>query len=302
LSGSWARRTERLRYSSGLIIAELVVPIKTSMTNRDDGRLFSDSGVIPDSSLSLAELINRREAAHFALNFYPDAREGGGTFVPMRPPRRGVGVKGYALDPQRSAEEAARRARGRIRRYCATHRLNRLGTLTFAGAGCHDQRELRTYVSAFFRQLRLGIGDKPLPYVWVPEWHATDHGLHVHFAVGQYIRRSLIESSWPYGFVHIKLLGDLPVGSGSLGEARKAAGYLSKYVSKSFSDERRIEGLHRYDLAQGFIPKVERIIGTSPRAVIALASERFGSRPVIEWTSADEPNWRGGIAFWAQWN
>jgi hypothetical protein len=240
-------------------------------------------------------------SAYFSLNLYPDAREGGGTFVPTLPYPRGFGIKGHAANPERSAEEAARRAKGRIRRYCSTHRLNRLGTLTFAGAGCHDQRQLRTYVGEFFRQLRFGLGDKPFPYVWVPEWHTTDHGLHVHFAVGQYIPRSLIESAWPHGFVHIKLLGDLPVGSGPLGESRKAAGYLSKYVAKSFLDTKRIDGLHRYDIAQGFTPSVERITGTSAFALIALASERFGAWPTYEWSSADEPDWHGGIAFWAQW-
>lgn len=240
-------------------------------------------------------------SAYFSLNLYPDAREGGGTFVPTLPYARGFGIKGHAVNPERSAEEAARRAKGRIRRYCATHQLNRLGTLTFAGEGCHDQRQLRTYVGEFFRQLRTGLGEKPFPYVWVPEWHTTDHGLHVHFAVGQYIPRSLIESAWPHGFVHIKLLGDLPVGSGPLGESRKAAGYLSKYVAKSFLDTKRIDGLHRYDIAQGFTPQVERITGTSPYALIALASDRFGAWPTYEWSSADEPDWHGGIAFWAQW-
>ncbi len=44
----------------------------------------------------------------------------------------------------------------------------------------------------------------------------------------------MIERAWGHGFVHIKLLSDLPVGSTSLPEARRAAGYLSKYVSKSF--------------------------------------------------------------------
>ena len=61
---------------------------------------------------------------------------------------------------------------------------------------------------------------RPLAYLWTAEWHKTGHGLHVHFAIGEYIRRSLIEQSWAHGFVHIKLLGDLPVGDrdGSSGQ------------------------------------------------------------------------------------
>lgn len=65
------------------------------------------------------------------------------------------------------------------------------------------------------------------------EWHKSGHGLHAHFAVGRYIGRRKIEQAWGRGFVHIKLLGDLPVESTSLHEARLAARYLSKYVSKT---------------------------------------------------------------------
>lgn len=83
-------------------------------------------------------------------------------------------------------------------------------------------------MGGFFRELRAGLGHPALPYLWSAEWHKSDHGLHVHFAVGRFVPRHLIEGAWGRGFVHIKLLGDLPVGSGSLEEARKAAGYLSK--------------------------------------------------------------------------
>ena len=54
--------------------------------------------------------------------------------------------------------------------------------------------------------------------------------------------------------MHIKLIGDLPVGSGALEEARQAARYLAKYVSKNVADE-RVPRLHRYEVAQGFQPR-----------------------------------------------
>ena len=63
------------------------------------------------------------------------------------------------------------------------------------------------------------------PYVWVPQWHPGGHGLHAHFAVGRFVPRGLIERAWGHGFVHIKLLDGLPVGSGALAEARLAARY-----------------------------------------------------------------------------
>jgi len=79
-----------------------------------------------------------------------------------------------------------------VRRYCAANRLNRLGTLTYAGKGCHDPGELRADVGSFFKGLRGQLGPKPIPYLWAPEWHPGGHGLHVHFAVGRFIKQSLI--------------------------------------------------------------------------------------------------------------
>ena len=50
------------------------------------------------------------------------------------------------------------------------------------------------------------------------------------------------------GVVHVKLIGDLPAGSGALEEARRAAGYLAKCVSKNIADE-RVPRLHGYEMA-----------------------------------------------------
>ena len=159
----------------------------------------------------------------WALTLYEQAREAGGMFRSSlaRPkpkkPTPGVGGGGDgegavvvqpALDPVRSAEEAARRARSKCRRYCAANRLNRLGTLTYAGAGCHDPLALRADVAVFFRELRELLGGNAFAYLWTAEWHPGGHGLHVHFAVGRYIKRSLIDQAWGHGFPHIKLLGD----------------------------------------------------------------------------------------------
>jgi hypothetical protein len=148
--------------------------------------------------------------------------------------------------------------------------LNRFGTLTYGPPRCSDPKELRPHVADFFRQMRDGLGGKPLPYVWVPELHKDGVHFHVHFAVGRYVPRDLIDTSWGRGWVSIKLLGDLPVGSGRLAEARKAAGYLSKYVSKAFTDPAlRVPGMHRYDLAQGFQPVATRLVGRTADDVCA---------------------------------
>jgi len=236
--------------------------------------------------------------AYWSFNLYPEAGEGGGCFVPSfrRDP-----VGGGAPDLERSRSEAARRARGRLRRYCAANRLNRFATLTYAGAGCFEQEQVRADVGEFFRGLRRGLGGRPLPYAWAPEWHPGGHGLHVHFAVGRYVKRELIRDVWARGITHIKLIGDLPVGSGALEEARVAARYLAKYVSKSVGDE-RVPRLHRYEVAQGFQPSRLQLAADSDEAVIEQACERMGGvLPSIVWRSSEQEGWLAPPAYWCAW-
>lgn len=240
------------------------------------------------------------EPAGWWLTATPAAAEAGGSFLYQRGRRPPLVAGLPAADPERSRAEAARRARGRVRRYCAANRLNRLGTLTYADA-CHDVHQFRADIAGFFRRLRAARGGKAFPYLWVPEWHPGGHGLHGHFAVGQFIPRGLIEAAWGHGFISIKLLSDLPVGSGTLEESRRAAGYLSKYVVKSFDDDRP-KGLHRFDVAQDFQPERVRVYGrTSDEALAAAAALMGSSVPVRLWDSRGEPSWQGPPAVWASW-
>lgn len=237
----------------------------------------------------------------WVLSLVPAAGEGGGSFVASVPVRRERAV-GPAGDPERAVAEAARRARREIRRYCVANGLNRLGTLTYAGEGCHDERQLRVEVGEFFRALRRLLGGDPLAYLWVPEWHKSGHGLHVHFAVGRFVKRSLIEAAWGRGFVHITLLSDLPVGSGRMAEARRAAGYLAKYVGKDFAEAGRTSGLHRYEIAQGFRPVVERVWAPTFEGLLDAASVRMGARPARVWQSSEVEDWQGPPAVWVAWD
>jgi hypothetical protein len=231
----------------------------------------------------------------WSLSLYPEAGEAGASFV--RPPSGGGPRRS---DRERSKVEAARRARSKVRRYCAANRLNRLGTLTYAGAGCHHGRDFRGHIGEFFRNLRGELGGEAFAYVWTAEWHKSGHGLHAHFAVGRYIARSRIEAAWGRGFVHIKLLGDLPVGSSAWDEARLAARYLSKYVGKDF-DAKRAAGLHRYDVAQGFQPRKVRIRGRSVDVVLAGAAQQMGRRPAQLHRSEDIEGYDGPPWVWASW-
>jgi hypothetical protein len=249
------------------------------------------------TNVSLRSLARPDSGWHFSL--YPEAGEGGGSFHGSVRRATSFVPAGKASNPERSRHEAGRRARSRLRRYCAANRLNRMGTLTYSGEGCHDPQQVREDLGIFFRNLRTSVG--PLPYAWVPEWHPGGHGLHAHFAVGQYIRRQAINEAWGRGFVHIKLIGDLPTGSGSLSEARIAASYLSKYVAKTFQDSRSLMGLHRYDVAQGFQPIVVALSGNSSVDVINQASEKMHASPLTQWLSSGETEWEGPPAVWAQW-
>jgi hypothetical protein len=204
-----------------------------------------------------------------------------------------------AAEPERAREEAARRARAKVRRYCAHNGLSRFWTLTYPGRGCHDPLELRSDLSGFFRGLRAALGGEALPYVWVPEWHKT-HGLHAHFALGQYVHKSLIRVTWDRGFVKGKLLSDQPVGSGTREASRVAAGYLSKYVSKTF-DSPQLFGRHRYDVAQGFQPSKHRLTGASADELLEKACAVMGGRPMRSWSSAQVEDWNRPPAVWFAW-
>lgn len=257
-----------------------------------------------DGGTSAASREVLRLPAWWSLNVCCAAGEASGAFI-RSAARRDYVPRGAAADPDRSAREAARRARSKLRLYCAANRLNRLGTLTYAGDGCHDPVQVRSDAGEFFRALRDQLGGDPFAYVWVPEWHPGGHGLHLHFAVGRFVPRGEIARAWGRGFVHIKLLGGLPVGSGPLAEARVAAGYLSKYVAKSFTQsdsQSRPAGLHRYELAEGFTPQRVRLRGRSDADVLRQAMDMFGGAfPERVWVSGSKPDWAGPPAVWAQW-
>jgi hypothetical protein len=230
------------------------------------------------------------------FTLYPDAGEGGGSFRSGASAPPGEGSDG----PGDSREDAARRAKRKVRQYCAANRLNRLGTLTYAGEGQHDPGALRSEVGAFFRRLRNDLGEA-FPYLWVPEWHKSGHGLHAHFAVGRFIGVRSVERAWGHGFVHIKLLGNLPVGSGTYGEARLAARYLAKYIGKDLGAEGTARR-HRYEVGEGFQPRAVTLDGSTSDEVLAWAETVMGRPPGHLWRSRDQEDWDGPPAVWASWD
>lgn len=246
--------------------------------------------------------------ACWRLTLYPDAGEAGGSFrssirrATPPPPRRvqdGPNRPDFIPEPDvlRSQQSAAARARGKIRRYAAANGLDRLGTLTYATAN-FDALAVRRDAGDFFKALRAAQGGQPMPYLWVPERHKSD-AFHLHFAVGSFIPRKVIESSWGRGFVHIKRLQPAGGFDNSLDGSRIAARYLSKYVAKTFEND--MAGLHRYEVAQGFQPRSLTYEGATDGEVIGWAVDVMGREPQTLWRSGDNEDWQGPPARWLQW-
>lgn len=164
----------------------------------------------PDGPLARARLARQARGA-WSFRLYPDALEGGGCWVPAsREPSVRIPLDD-ASDSPRSALEGARRARASVRRYVVANRCDKLITLTYRGAGCHDPARFVADIAAFWVELRRLMGAGVGPYLWVPEWHPKGHGLHAHAGLATYVPVRLIRAAWPHGErVDVKRLSGTP--------------------------------------------------------------------------------------------
>ena len=125
--------------------------------------------------------------------------------------------------------------------------------------------------------------------------------LHVHFAADRFITRGALTNAWSHGFVHIKLIGDLPVGSGVRGEARRAGRYLAKYAAKDAVAGGQPAGLHRYEVGQGFQPPSMSIDAATADEALEWATLLMGGEPEYVWRSRDQEGWDRPPAIFASW-
>ena len=154
--------------------------------------------------------------------------------------------------------------------------------------------------AVFFRGLRRELGEA-FPYLWVPEWHPGGHGLHVHFAVGRYVKRTLIRECGVRGSCTSSCSVICRSGRGR--SRRRGWRPLPGQVRrrKAVEDEREA-GLHRYEVAQGFQPESIELHGPT-----ASGCDRAG-------VGADGPGAVAGLALveggglaraagcWAAWS
>jgi hypothetical protein len=226
---------------------------------------------------------------------YPDAAEAVGTFQGVAAIPRSFGTNPPGAD---SALVAARRARSQVRRYCAANRLVYLWTATYAPTedARLEPRLVREDVRRFFRRLRRELG-RAFPYLWTTEWHSTGHGLHVHFAVGERIKHATVRTAWGRG--HVWVSARPRDGLKRVETARRVARYIAKYLVK---DHGALDGLHRYDVAQGFRPRERVFVANTAEAALLAAIREMGVGPARHWTSRDSSDWAGPPAIWAGWD
>jgi hypothetical protein len=213
------------------------------------------------------------------------AREGAEDEASRSP--ESVGEDRRVPSPSENRERAARRARGRLRRYVVTNALTRMVSLTFApnaraskwepscgrvepspsgegrpqeGGRCSCGRPRGPLgllvamrdVGRFVRALRDHLGVDRLPYAVVPEFHKDGH-VHLHLLVDRYVPKDELQALWRRGWVDVRRFE--AKGEGGRAAARKAAAYAGKYVGKTFEVE-GVPGRHRYEVAEGFQPSV----------------------------------------------
>ena len=109
----------------------------------------------------------------WSLSLYESAAEAGGAWSSGTTDTPTPGEKRTRCRTCRGRGEPSGSAK--LRRYAAANGLNRLGTLTYAGPGCHDQVVFRGHMAEFFRSLRRSWVGSASRMRGVAEWHKSGH-------------------------------------------------------------------------------------------------------------------------------
>lgn len=198
-----------------------------------------------------------------------------------------------------NAGRSRSRRRGSIRRMCASNGLGYLLSLTFKDEPLSVDAVWRE-VKLFRKRLRYELGFN-FPYVFVVERGEKFGRLHVHVCIGRWYvdlgvhvrcAKCVLDNwkwdssgppvdgclclgcLWGKGIVH----GPSEKYSGEVranGDARRAAMYVSKYVSKELLGELGA-GRQLYRVAQDFQPVVERAVGVNVEDMRGRVGARLG--------------------------
>jgi hypothetical protein len=148
-------------------------------------------------------------------------------------------------------------------------------------------------VAELVRKLRDEFGDQA--EVHTAEPHKDGVHWHGHMAIGRYIPHKRLEALWGHGFVHLRKFTNRQSPGGGKGAAvRAAAGYVAKYVGKSYELEGGAgAGRHRYEVAQGYQPVSVSIAATSLEGFVRRTWAEVKQPVGIAWSSNDLDEWRG---------
>jgi hypothetical protein len=257
----------------------------------------------------------RLDKATLTVSLYPECGEASIVkgFQESRPREaRPVGIRGAALDPEKSRAASLARTRRQVRRWCTAHKATRLATLTFA-----DEPDLDggwEQIEDFRRALdAAGI---PQPLI-VPQYGSEVGRLHFHCAMPTYVPKHQLERLWPHGFVDVRRISARSKQGGrKLGgreQARIAACYVSAYVTKQpvgatespdgccddsdhASPDRSIAfNRRRYSVPKGTNPQPVRFTCIGDLHDAWTEIQRQCGFPMFEvWRSpVDDPEWRG---------
>lgn len=143
-------------------------------------------------------------------------------------------------DFEKNRERATRRAKKKIRHACKSAQFDRMLTLTTRQA-IFDRDVFQKMIERFIHLVRKASGDA-MPYVLAVEKHDSEKtseakrgSLHAHVGVRGRQDYKLLQTIWNFrvcggqGFVRVSN------GTKKMNPSR-IAGYISKYIGKSFSD------------------------------------------------------------------
>ncbi len=205
----------------------------------------------------------------------------------------------------RSAEEAVRRARSRVRRVVRYFGLTHMVTLTFPGAGVHDYNRALRLLQDFVHDhgTRLHLGGH---YLAVPELHPGGHGWHWHVLVHRRFSNSEL-AALRHGWTDYLGRKDMGPSGGARfvridvkrwGSPSAAAGYAAKYVGKTFEGASIGKGRRRFLVSLGAEIEAKRFVAESVEEVAAVVREEVPGAHVIEVPTEDG---RPPIV-WAGWD
>lgn len=206
------------------------------------------------------------------------------------------GVRGAGAP--RAATEAARRARSKVRRYAVRNGCDRLVTLTYSDEYLPDTwQAVWDDIERFRRRLTKALGVAPAMVATIERGELNGR-LHVHIALDRFVPESVLAEAWGRGFVSVRKIK--VSGRGKRERCRRAAAYISKYVTKAYENgdgdgdgEGRAFNGRRYSVTKGYAP-TQRSWAVSTRFEgLEVLRALCGGEVVWSWSSASAPEWRG---------